>query len=105
MPCECYATTEGERAAMWKRIRPPDGRIPIQGPIATPALLLGEQELVYFVDVARLTPEEFERLAQEVAAMFHEDADEVRREILEHGMPVKPGILVHVCPMHVRAIR
>lgn len=102
MPCECYATAAGaERAAMWKRIRPPDGHIPIQGPMAYSAILPHGRSPVYMVDMARLTPAEFERLVQEVAACFNSAAAEVRQQCRQAGMPMPAQeVLVTVCPMH-----
>lgn len=102
MPCECYATAAGaDRAAMWKRIRPPDGHIPIQGPMAHPAILPYGRDTVYMVDMARLTPAEFERLVQEVAASFNSGVEDVRQQCRHDGLPMPVSeVLVTVCPMH-----
>lgn len=105
--CQCIAfALDPGRQAMWKRIRPPDGHLPVRSPLPQEASVLGEKVPVYFVDLARLTPEQFDRMVSETVSKFGGDRRQTAEAIRQYGMPVKAvDVLVRWCPLHTRCVR
>jgi len=105
--CECYAqATDPARLEMWKRIFPPDGRVPITCPVPVGrANLAGQEAPFYLIDFDRVSPEEKSRLIKEMAVKFNLQEEEVAKEMDRHGTPVKAdSVTVAWCHLHSRAV-
>lgn len=105
--CQCYAkAVDSERQEMWKRIFPPDGKVPITCPIPIGrANLAGQEAEFYLVDFDRVSHAEKEALIYEVAEKFNLAPIEIRRDIETQGCPVKAdSVFVAWCKTHSLAI-
>lgn len=80
----------GERAGRWREVVGRD-RFPIQSPVPILAILPGfrEPQECYLLDPSRLTPDELDRIARYVSTLQGGSPEEVRREILERGLPIR----------------
>lgn len=103
--CQCYAEAiDPERQDMWKRVFPPDGKVPISPPLPYRGNLSGQDSLFYLVDLDRVTPLQRETLIQEMSTRFNLLPDDVVRDIDEQGVPVKAdGVIATWCRQHSRA--
>ena len=104
--CKCYAVaTDPERLAMWKRIFPPDGHVPITCPIPVGvANLAGQRGEFYLVDLDRVSTGALEDLVYEMANKFDLAPTEVRKDIRESGIPVKAdAVMISWCQIHSMA--
>ena len=77
----------GPRAAEWEAIFG-TATICVQSPVAVFANVMGEEQLVYFLDLDTLTPNEFARLVEHLAGKFDLPADELPDLICTHGVPI-----------------
>jgi hypothetical protein len=101
--CECYAiATNQERLSIWKRVFPPDGKLPVHGPA-----LRGQGEFpdgrspFYMLDMTRVTPEQKQAIIKEMAQKFHLRESEVAADIERQGVPVKASdVVVTRCQLH-----
>jgi len=113
--CDCYATaTDSSRADMWKRIFPPDGKVPIVSPLPKGMGSFPDGEgwkgrvkaEFYLVDFDRVTPEQKQRLIQEISRKFNQPESEVIKDIERQGAPIKgTDVMVSWCHRHMMAIR
>ena len=89
--CECYAiATDPDRQEMWKRIFPPDGKVPITCPLPVgKGNLAGQEAEFYLVDFGRVSPSAKEDLIYEMAKKFDLAPVKIRRDIAKRGCPVK----------------
>jgi len=104
--CKCYAiAVDQERLAMWKRIFPPDGHVPITCPIPIgKGNLAGDITEFYLVDLDRVSPAALEDLIHEMAEKFNLSPREVRKDIQEKGVPIKAdGVMTSWCQIHALA--
>ncbi len=105
--CTCYAVaTDPKRLEMWKRIFPPDGRVPITCPLPVGrAELAGQEADFYLVDLERVTYPQRLTMISELSRKFQVSMDEIRRDIEQRGVPVKAGeVMVAWCPLHSRCV-
>lgn len=108
--CECYARSVCPmRAQMWERIFPPDGKVPIKSPLPSGMGIFPDgdewqnkvKDEFYLVDLDRVSPEQKERLVQEMCSKFNLPREEVIADIDEKGVPIKGvDIMVHWCRIH-----
>jgi hypothetical protein len=105
--CECYAkATDSERQELWKRIFPPDGKVPITCPLPLGhANLAGQRSPFFLIDFDRVTPDQRARLIDEMSKKFNLPRDEVESDIQKQGAPVKAtDVLVSWCRIHSLAV-
>ena len=102
--CRCYAqASDTQRQEMWKRIFPPDGRVPISPPLPFNAELAGERSLAYLIDFERVSPASKAMLIKEMATKFGLPEERVAADIEDSRAPVKAdGVIVIWCPLHSR---
>jgi hypothetical protein len=106
--CTCYAvmsSSDPAREALWKRVFPPDGRLPIRSPVAAGmGNFPGGQSPFYLMDMSRVTPEQKQLIIEELARKFHIPEKAVASDIERDGIPVKADdVIVAWCPRHMRA--
>ncbi len=105
--CQCYAkAVDPIRQEMWKRIFPPDGKVPITCPIPVGvANLAGQEAEFYLVDFDRVNEDERKRLIAEMAEKFGLSPLIVAQDIKNQGAPVKAdSVLVAWCKKHSLAV-
>ncbi len=105
--CQCYAkAVETERQEMWKRIFPPEGKVPITCPLPMgKAKLAGEEAEFYLVDFDRVSEDERARLIAEISEKFNLSPLSIAQDIKAQGCPVKVNsVLVSWCKMHSLAV-
>jgi hypothetical protein len=101
--CQCYAKAiDPQRQEMWKRIFPPDGKVPITCPIPVGrANLAGQEAEYYLVDFDRVSEDEKFRLITEISEKFNLSPLSVAQDIKSQGAPIKAdGVLVTWCKIH-----
>ena len=101
--CQCYAkAVDPQRQEMWKRIFPPDGKVPITCPIPVGrANLAGQEAEFYLIDLDRVGDDERKRLIAEIAERFNLSPLEVAQDIINRGAPVKAeSVFVSWCKKH-----
>ena len=105
--CSCYAVaTDPARQAMWLRVFPLDGHVPIKSPVIAGTARVKEEKFEFYqVDLARVTPEQRENIIIEMTSKFGLPGVEVRKDLDEKGLIVKAeNVIVSWCPLHVRAV-
>ncbi len=77
-------------------------RLPVTQPAPELRNLNGVDDPVwcYFIDMDRITPDQRQRLVNQVAQDFHSTPDAVEAALQEFGMP----LIVGECEVHVHAI-
>lgn len=96
--CQCIAQTDGaptERQEMWKRIFPPDGKVPVIGKVYP-----GENPYC-LIDLDRVTLEQRNAIVREMAAKWKSPESEVAKDIAAIGAPVSiKEVTVEFCSLH-----
>ncbi len=88
-PTEATIRADSPRAARWMELLG-SLTVPVRSPVTTEMAIYGHGVVdVYLVDVEKLTPEVFERIAAAFSAEYLLDIDVVRQRLREpHGLPV-----------------
>jgi benzoyl-CoA reductase/2-hydroxyglutaryl-CoA dehydratase subunit BcrC/BadD/HgdB len=86
---------DARRVAHWERVLG-TSTIPITSEDPEPAVVLGAARWVYWVDQARLTPEQLESMLRDLVERFEMSLEEGRRALPE-GVPIlAEGLLIYV---------
>ena len=86
-----------------------DGKVPIRCPIPQGRMKhkkLDKPTAFFEMAIERLTKDQKERLIKQMARIFELSEDEVKKELPNHGCPVRSDseVVVHWCNLHFRCI-
>lgn len=102
--CECYGFLNDLQKELFEGIFP-ENMVPLKNPIPHRGPLGHEIHQYYLVNLARVTPEQKEKLAKVLAAKFQTPEQEVLADLQnpDHELPLRAeGLSVAFCSLHTR---